>query len=304
MSAELLKSYINGNYRVQMFSDGTKRRLFNDKPNPLYPESLDVQITNWCDAGCGFCHEMSTTNEPHGDLNLGMRVLSGLPAGTELALGGGATQKHPDLLPFLEDLSSLGLIVNMTVNSFHVKKDLDLLSYVRNKNLIYGLGLSYLEKFKTDLLEFSDENTVVHMIIGVHSPEQLWWLMNNKKTKLLKVLLLGYKTFGRGEDYYNSHVDERIKSWYISIKEFFKTSGLIISFDNLAIKQLNIRRFFTENSWNNFYMGNDGHFTMYMSLVKKEFSVSSTSVNRFPIREFSIIDMFNFVKKESGAYGI
>ena len=38
-----------------------------------------------------------------------------------------------------------------------------------------------------------------------------------------------------------------------------------------------------KKSWDNFFMGTDGQFTMYLDAVKKEFATSSTSSLRIPI---------------------
>ena len=50
-----------------------------------------------------------------------------------------------------------------------------------------------------------------------------------------------------------------------------------------------------------YYMGDDGNFTMYIDLVKKEFAISSTSLKRHPLLE-NIKDMFEIVKMESKVY--
>ena len=57
----------------------------------------------------------------------------------------------------------------------------------------------------------------------------------------------------------------------------------IISFDNLAIEQLAVKDHFTEAGWKEFYMGDDGHFTMYYDAVKDEYAISSIS-KRHPAR--------------------
>ena len=46
-------------------------------------------------------------------------------------------------------------------------------------------------------------------------------------------------------------------------------------------------------------MGNDGQYTMFIDLVNKEFAVSSTWSDRYPIMD-NIVDMFKKVKEVSG----
>ena len=69
----------------------------------------------------------------------------------------------------------------------------------------------------------------------------------------------------------------------------------VVSFDNLAIEQLNVRRLMGEEQWNEFYLGNDGQFTMYVDMVNREFAKSSVSTERWPIMD-NIDDMFNKVR--------
>ena len=71
----------------------------------------------------------------------------------------------------------------------------------------------------------------------------------------------------------------------------------VVSFDNLAIKQLNPKRLMSDEQWNQFYLGDDGKFSMYIDLVNQEFAKSSVSIERYPITA-DIRDMFNKVKGE------
>jgi hypothetical protein len=54
--------YKNGNTFVEIYADGTKIRTTADEenPQPELPESIDLKITDYCDAGCAWCHENST----------------------------------------------------------------------------------------------------------------------------------------------------------------------------------------------------------------------------------------------------
>ena len=46
-----------------------------------------------------------------------------------------------------------------------------------------------------------------------------------------------------------------------------------------------------EEEWKNFYMGDDGRYTMYLDLVNKKYAQSSTSKERFDLLP-TINDMF------------
>lgn len=292
-------TYNNGNCTVTLHSDGTKIREYEGVPMPLFPESMDVKITNYCDAGCAYCHERSTTNGIHGDLELGLRVLRGLPKGVEIAIGGGNPLAHPEVIPFLKELRKRDLVPNITVNQFHLKEYTEVIKQLVTEQLMFGLGISYRPVRLEELDPFMMENTVLHLIVGVHSYTELARI--RERWPKAKVLLLGYKEFGRGEQYYQKlsrRIQERIYGWYTQLPHFFRT-GLTISFDNLAITQLHARRFFTSEQWEQWYMGDDGTFTMYIDLVEKKYAVSSIAQNRWNIDDKTIKQIFSQIRSIS-----
>ena len=296
MSKELLGRYKNGNYEVMIWNDGSKLRYNKeDYFLPDFPESIDCKISNKCDIGCPFCHEMSV---PNGALaNLNHPIFDSLPAWTELALGGGNVFEHPGLEDFLKRMAARNVICNITVHIKHFRQYYDYIRYLTENNLIHGVGVSVNEVVEeSDITLFeSIPNLVVHCIAGVVLYSTLMTLANHN----LKLLLLGYKTFGRGVDYgWNfTHVIldkiHYIADHMYELREWFP----IISFDNLAISQLNLRKTIDEKTWNRTYMGNDGQFTMYLDMVKEECALSSTS-ERKPINdETNIVNLFNKVRE-------
>jgi len=285
----LLHAYTNGNTKVTIFDDGTKERVYDETPLPVHPESLDVKITNYCDLGCAFCHEQSTKSGQHADITALCNVLSPLPAGVEIAIGGGNPLSHPQLLSLLQALKIQGLIANITINERHIKPYFNLIQSLITNKFVHGVGLSqksktYLEDIKS-VLTLSD-NVVIHQIVGINNVDDIDGLISvcSDVGKQCKILALGYKQFGFGINYYdkNKSVEENKFGWYTKLPLYFKRSGVTLSFDNLAIQQLNLQRFFSKESWNRFYMGDDFIFTMYIDAVKKQLAASSTATNRVP----------------------
>ena len=166
---KLLSEYINGNYKVRLFSDGTKIRISNfNEFCPDFPESIDLKITNRCDLRCLMCHEKSTPNGKNADLN--QPFLTSLKKGTELAIGGGNPLEHNDLIPFLQRMKEQGIICNITVNQIHLIKNKILIQKLIDDKLIYGIGVSISQDlFLDEIIEFSSRNTntVIHVIAGV-----------------------------------------------------------------------------------------------------------------------------------------
>lgn len=292
----IIGRYKNGDYTVTLLSDGTKIRENDlDYFTPEKPESMDIKITNCCDMGCPMCHEDSKPDGKHGDI-LNIPFLDTLLPYTELAIGGGNPLTHPDLIPFLLELNKRNLIPNMTVNQHHFLKYKDDLKKCCDNKLIYGLGIS-LTSVTDELIEALEgfPNAVIHVINGIVHPNQLKELANHG----FKILILGYKEFRRGDVMYHNQSEaiEAMKTMlYNSLPRIINDKWFnVVSFDNLAIEQLNVRRLMGEEQWNEFYLGNDGQFTMYVDMVNREFAKSSVSTERWPIMD-NIDDMFNKVR--------
>ena len=295
---ELLGRYKNGNFSTAILSDGTKiRETEDDEFIPDHAENMDIKITNYCDMGCPFCHEDSTTNGKFGDI-MNEKFIDTLHPYQEVAIGGGDATSHPDLIPFLEKLKEKKVIANMTVNQIHFEKKQDLIKKLVDEKLIYGLGVSLVNPTK-NFIELIKQypNAVIHVINGVLSPSDVYALENNN----LKMLILGYKHLRRGNDYFESDMsDIKIKQhWLYGNLESVLNGFKVVSFDNLAIEQLDVRRLMTDEEWNEFYMGDDGKMTYYIDMVERKFARSSTAAfdKRYDLLD-SVDDMFKVIVNE------
>ena len=143
------------------------------------------------------------------------------------------------------------------------------------------------------VLLHSIPNAVVHVINGVIPMNELKRMYNEN----LKLLILGYKDFRRGVKAHTSGTDRRMKELYDELPNMLDKFA-VVSFDNLAIKQLDVHRLMSDAEWDKFYMGDDGQFTMYIDLVEREFAKSSTSPVRWNLRE-DIFSMFSTIRSES-----
>ena len=289
---KLLGSYKNGNYNVLLFEDGTKIRHNNeDELIAVFPESIDMKISNRCNMGCPQCHEQSV---PDGALaNLRHPLLDSLHPYTELALGGGNIFEHPDLDDFLFRMARKHIICNITVHAHHFIKYFNDIQYHVDHGTIHGIGVSVNEPIGDEFINYLKQipNVVVHVIAGVVPWETLVKLINNN----IKLLIHGYKTFGRGIQYAENHNEiwNNIEQLKERLPYLFKHFP-IVSFDNLALEQLNVKDLVDEKIWEQSYMGDDGKYTMYVDLVKEEFATSSVSP-RQRIHSNNIEDLFKEV---------
>lgn len=292
---KLLGKYKNGNYHVMLFDDGTKvRRTNDDEFVPSFSENSDVKITDKCQIGCPFCYEGCTPNGKHAELDFKSQFFKSLHPYTELAINGN-DMDHPQLRVFLEFLKDKKVVTNVTLNQKQLEKNFELVKELQDEGLLFGIGVS-LVKADEILIKMLHglKNTVLHTICGVLTKTDIDML----KDKGIKILILGYKDLQRGHDYKNSHGDEiQENKMYLytilpKMPEWFK----VVSFDSLSIEQLNVKRIMTDEEWEEFYMGDDGQYTFYIDLVKKEYAMNSLAHNRFPIGDKTVDEMFAHVR--------
>ena len=298
---EFIGKVKNGNYFKILCSDGTLIKYNKeDKLIPEYPDSFDYKITNKCNRGCAMCHENSKPDGIHGDIMNDKFIETLLPY-TELAVGGGNPLEHPDLDKFLEKCKHLKLIPNMTVNQMHFMQDYDRIKKLIDNKLIYGLGISlnspYIEGFIEKVQSLP--NSVIHVINGIHSLSNIKELYD----KNLKLLILGYKEFRRGKELYKTdytEIDKNKQELYDNLPELVKHFN-VVSFDNLALKQLDAKILLSETEWKSAFMGAYGDHTLFIDSVAKTYSTSSTTPieERKPLLD-DIKPMFDDIRRING----
>lgn len=286
----VINETINGNFNNIICTDGTVIRQTIDTNDtelkPDYATNIDIKITDCCDNNCPYCHEGSTLTGKHSNI-LRESFLYTLHPYQEVALGGGNIFEFPELEDLLIILKYLRVITNITLHQNHFTSNiLRLQEYTENK-WIYGLGVSLdtpTQRFIDNILKFN--NGVIHVINGILTYNQIKTLMSLRGSEDLKILILGYKTLRRGAVY--SGISKNIIKNMVelnimlpSILKHFKR----VSFDNLALEQLNVKRYLTEDQWNKFYMGDDGTMTFYIDAVNRCYAKNSSEPleRRYPL---------------------
>jgi len=172
----------------------------------------------------------------------------------------------------------------VTINSRHFDLHRKRLESLTSKGLIFGVGVSVLDKFP----EWDYENMVSHIIVGVNGPKLLM-----QAEKRHKVLLLGYKTFGRGA-HFASRLDTMIAEnkamWYRALPSVLRQHH--VSFDNLAIEQLNPKRCLAPDVYEQHYMGHEGQFSMYIDAVEQQYALCSYAQERKGWHQSTLEEMF------------
>ena len=296
---DLLGVYKNGNFTTKIFDDGTKvRETEDDEFIAAFAENMDIKISNYCDMGCKFCHEGSTKNGKHGYI-LNAKFIDTLHPYQEVALGGGDATSHPDLIPFLQKLRDRKVIVNMTVNQRHFEQKQELIRRLVDEKLIYGIGVSLVnptDEFISLIKQYP--NAVIHVINGILKPSDVEKLSDHN----LKMLILGYKQLRRGNEWYSEDQKNIVarQNWLKENIQDIINNFNVVSFDNLAIEQLEVQRLMSKEDWDEFYMGDDGTMTYYIDMVERKFARSSTASfdKRYDLLD-SVDDMFRKIVSEN-----
>ena len=294
---KLLGKYRNGN-------DGTKiRETEDDDFKPEFPECIDVCISRKCETGCKFCYEGCSPEGKEAvffnhEGKLLQPWIDSLKPYTEVALNVNSVNNYQllDLLFYLRDKK---VVANITVNQFEFMKNYNIIKTMINKNFVKGVGISLRDPYDDEFFEIIQHlpNVVIHTIAGLLDEIMIDKLMQHK----CKVLILGYKTVGKGVEYHeknksNIHIKQQ------QLKEILPAMirrCKVVSFDNLALEQLDIKNllFADRNDWDEFYMGNDGDFTFYIDAVERTYSKNSlvSKTIQYPLSD-SVTEMFKTFK--------
>jgi len=179
------------------------------------PETLDVQVTNWCAFGCSFCYQESTPKEAHGAVETILGSIKAFDhAPYQVAFGGGEPTSHPEFASILEETRLLGSVPNYTTagQPWAESKNEKLL-----KNLVDatvkncgGVALTYhswkgdeyfVKAYQAMRETLTGLQLNVHLVCDKDADtrlEQLVYLADKHNLGRLNIVLLAYLPVGRG----------------------------------------------------------------------------------------------------------
>ena len=194
------------------------------EPIPEFPELIDIRITNKCDHGCKQCFMDSNMHGKHADIKFLKSVIDNCGNANEtkkhrveFSIGGGNVLLYPHFEEFLKEIKKNGHIANVTINIKDCKTILASRKLVTIfRDLVDGIGVSIespddipvLKKFYGRFHSKDNEwpprtkYIVAHIIPEYLGVEKTVAILNGvtKTDMYVPVLMLGYKTNGRGEN--------------------------------------------------------------------------------------------------------
>jgi len=294
----MIHNYKNGNAVVSIDNDGSRVVEYEDTLQLDFPLNIDIRVSTKCAFGakadgtpgfCSFCHESAKQYGFDCNYEKLKNKLLDLPKGIELAIG--ANQLTDNLYEFLYWAKCQGYICNVTINQGHIKRDMTMIKNAIDIGIIKGLGISYRSGLKWDvppsILEY--ENTVFHVIAGIDTFTEVEALA---EMGVKKILILGEKNFG----YNLGNVDlnsRKHREWFWWVHKLFSKFD-VVSFDNLALEQLRIQRFFTNENWDVF---NNQEHSFYINAVDGYYAPSSRSNDKTDWNKKNIYEYFKSLKK-------
>jgi hypothetical protein len=258
--------------------DGSKMRVtFDDSPitSSPFPELVDMKITDWCDKGCTFCYQSSTTEGVHAkDYLIREYVTELAQLGTlEIALGGGETTAHPDFAYIISTIYSKGIVPNFTTKSTSwftkdwaegVIKKVGAIAYsVGSLAELRSVRKEYLSHFSSYTRKFT-----IHIVMGTVNKSSLIEILDYCKKNFISFTLLGYKDVGFGETYnmipYLNWMEDIITTY----KEF-KIDSLLAKEIAPLLNKHNVDPIY--------YYVTEGSFSCYIDATQKYLSKDSYS---------------------------
>jgi Radical SAM superfamily len=183
------------------------------------PELVDVKITDHCTFGCAFCYQGSTAQGQHAPLERVIAVFDQLAdmGVFEVALGGGEPLAHPDFEAICTAGMERGLAVAFTTFDPNfarnpVLKRLKTFEYAQSRDKPRGgmsaIGVSVhgpngIERLKASKGALTEQEiytgVVAQSVIGATPMATTERLVRTAAANEIPLLLLGYKTTGRGD---------------------------------------------------------------------------------------------------------
>lgn len=321
--------YINGNYEVRLYQSGTKIRLLDNKYKdfePEFAECIDITITERCENECPFCYLGCDMSKQHPDLNTdGINTfIQSLHSGTEVAINLNDVLQ-PGLKDFLTKLLRRGVVTNATISMAEYIRHREEVKALIDEKLIHGLGISLTTISTNDITMFEISrdgkphnifdigdltydirknipHAVFHIVAGLFDKREINIIIEDViGIFFVRILLLGYKETGRGKDFISEEVRQRIDAMKEKLPEILKQAS-VVSFDNLALEQLDVKRLFSDKEWHKMYMGDEGQFTYYVNLSDMTYGINSMSSDdkrlKMEYEGYDSIKMFKRIRQK------
>lgn len=191
------------------------------------PELVDLKITDHCGWGCKFCYQGSTKDGGHAPIKRLIETLDSLAAAGvfEVAIGGGEPVDHPDFDMLIQASKKRNITFNFTTYGVEWAADREnpILRAMRDSYWRGGIGVSVHSLKDVDKADRLDNylqaagiygrNVMAQTVIGATPMKATQAILDRCIESDRPLLLLGYKTTGRGQSFTQREAKrEQVKS--------------------------------------------------------------------------------------------
>ncbi len=307
---KLLGSYRNGNYNITIYDDGTKvRETEGDSFIPSFAENINLKITEKPDISCPWYHDVIKEEKSNqaalmaeNEIDTIHKYIKSLRPYTEVTISGNDLS-NPEILALLVYLRKKKVISNIIVSQEHFVNNYHRLLGWTERRLIRGLEVSLEDSEDIEFLRKiqSFQNSTIHIMSRVFSGDDL----DNLDGKNLKIYIHGYN-----KDLDRSGLSEQDLTYNEDwIKEAIKTefpdAFSSVSFDSLALSQLDIENILSEEGkekWNEFYIRPEEDFDLCIDVVNNVFYSDRNINEKSPIEDKTADKMFRELRKKFGKH--
>jgi hypothetical protein len=262
---------------------GNTIRLSFDENNKItkssLPELVDIKITDYCDKGCKYCYQNSTTNGLHaGDIHELIYLLAEHKV-FEVALGGGEPTYYPGFHNILKSFKDHGITPNFTT------RNLDWLYKPERNDIVDNCGaFAYTPSGYMDIDKFAGiltannidfKKATIQLVLGTLTEYELENSLRRCNKCHLRVILLGFKKFGRGKNF--TPIDY---PWWLKVIQKLRSKNEMpeIGIDTHIAAQYK-KAILNEGIPDYLFSTQEGKFSMYIDAVNKKIAASSYSEN-------------------------
>jgi hypothetical protein len=277
---------------------GTRVTLCEEEEVKLEsPMLLDLKITDYCGiTNCGAaCYQNSTTNGKHCDMDYIKKMAEFIKENKvmEIAIGGGEPTHHPNFIEIVETLSK-----HCNVNFTTRNKEFLVKNYVEKhnpslKNVRFALSIDSISDIDF-LCQFKHLDNYPHAqyVVGQNNEDFLERLINKCVKSSISLVLLGWKTTGRG----NTRVPFEIKQPYKHILKHARNSNISVDTSFFSL-------YGHDGIPDRIKITEEGVYSSYIDCVEKRLYKSSYHLDKYkdfstPSKLDNFFDYSSFDKKK------
>lgn len=268
-------------YRISFTSEETVKSAF--------PTLVDISITSFCDKGCSFCYQESTSKGKHADLDVIKTILDELKKEgcLEVVFGGGEPTSHPKFLDIISYAKGLGLTVGVTTKNYNLDKNKKIEEIMKNINTM-AFSCNSLEETKNVTETINNIQEIVYnktkfyyqAILGLNDLDSLMsqvkHVIEDGSYNANNFNFLGFKDFGFGKNTKQNPVDGWIER-FTSLDDY---QSISLGVDSVVVKKYK-QELLSANVNPRFLVGEEGKFSCYIDAVKNKIAASSFTETMF-----------------------